>query len=379
MAAASAPEPSGLIAAVPSAQAAWFLWMDFFRTAAAFFVVISHARDIVMADYNGKLVYAPFYAATGFGHSGVVVFFVLSGFWISRSVIGRIENRNFWRGYLIDRLSRLLIVLIPALALGGLLDWIGAVQLQLPLYSGVSGSHSIVSPVIEQLGLEVLLGNMAFLQTIAVPTWGSNGPLWSLAYEFWFYIWFPALALLLIQRRFSLALLSLVVAWFNPAIAIGFASWLAGFVLLRADRTVPAATIPKSRAAVATAAFLVVLLLSSVRSSAAMDFALAVAFAGLLYVLRAGQIGFPHLLKPLARFGRDSSYSLYVIHFPILALAASLATGGIRLTPSPLSVAIVVVMTLAAVTAGWVFSELTERNTGKARAFLRRRFAERLL
>lgn len=110
-----------------------------------------------------------------------------------------------------------------------------------------------------------------------------------------------------------------------------------------------------------------------------MDFELAVAFAGLLYVLRASQIGFPHLLKPLARFGRDSSYSLYVIHFPILALAASLATGGIRLTPSPLSVAIVVVMTLAAVTAGWVFSELTERNTGKARAFLRRRFAERLL
>ena len=58
--------------------------MDLFRTAAALIVVISHARDVVMADYDGAIAYAPFYAATGFGHSGVIVFFVLSGFWIRR-------------------------------------------------------------------------------------------------------------------------------------------------------------------------------------------------------------------------------------------------------------------------------------------------------
>ena len=34
--------------------------MDFFRTAAAVIVVVSHARDVVMADYNGNLLYAPF-------------------------------------------------------------------------------------------------------------------------------------------------------------------------------------------------------------------------------------------------------------------------------------------------------------------------------
>jgi peptidoglycan/LPS O-acetylase OafA/YrhL len=46
----------------------------------------------------------------------------------------------------------------------------------------------------DHLGPEVLLGNLVFLQAILVPTWGSNGPLWSLAFEFWFYIWFPTLA-----------------------------------------------------------------------------------------------------------------------------------------------------------------------------------------
>jgi peptidoglycan/LPS O-acetylase OafA/YrhL len=33
--------------------------------------------------------------------------------------------------------------------------------------------------------------NAFFLQTIAGPTFGSNGPLWSLAYEWWYYVLFP--------------------------------------------------------------------------------------------------------------------------------------------------------------------------------------------
>ena len=353
-------------------RAAWYSWMDFFRTAAALIVVVSHARDVVMADYDGNLIYAPFYAATGFGHSGVVVFFVLSGFWISRSVLSRLDGAHFWRDYLVDRLSRLMIVLVPALALGGLLDWFGAVQLGLPLYSGTSGSHTIVTPVLDQLTPAVLFGNLAFLQTIAVPTWGSNGPLWSLAYEFWFYIWFPALALLL-RRKFSLALASLVIAWFSPAIALGFITWLAGLALLKATTTMPDQPAPKWRAVAGATLFLAVLLLSGVRNGAAFDFVLAAGFAVLLYLLRTTQTRFPHFLEPLARFGRASSYSLYVVHFPLVALAGALLSGGVRMVPSPVSIAIVAGLTLASAAVGWAFSELTERNTDKARAFLHRR------
>ena len=76
---------------------------------------------------------------------------MLSGFWISRSVLKRLDSPHFWRDYLIDRLSRLLIVLIPALALGGFLEWIGAIQLDLPIYAGTSGAHSVVGPVIDHL------------------------------------------------------------------------------------------------------------------------------------------------------------------------------------------------------------------------------------
>lgn len=352
----------------------WHLWMDMFRTAAAILVVISHARDLVVVDYKGPLIYAPFYAATGFGHSGVVVFFVLSGFWISRSVLARLDTPYFWRNYLIDRLSRLLIVLIPALALGGLLDSIGAVQLGLPLYAGTSGAHSLVSPVIDQLRVEVLLGNLLFLQTILVPTWGSNGPLWSLAYEFWFYIWFPALAFLLMRRRVSVALLGLAIAWLNPSIALGFLAWLTGCVLLKLSQR-PSIVVMKRWLVVGLAAvFLAALLISARCGSNVMDVVLAITFAALLYALRASGVRLPCWLSPFARFGRDSSYSLYVIHFPVLALAGSLLSGDVRLVPSLLSVGLVVVLTLSCIAIAWLFSELTERNTGKVRAFLHRRF-----
>ena len=49
----------------------------------------------------------------------------------------------------------------------------------------------------------VLAANALFLQTIVaarnaphpVPTFGSNGALWSLSYEFWYYLAFPLLVL----------------------------------------------------------------------------------------------------------------------------------------------------------------------------------------
>ena len=72
-----------------------------------------------------------------------------------------------------------------------------------------------------------------------------------------------------------------------------------------------------------------------------------------------GRIALPHVLAPLARYGRDSSYSLYVIHFPFVALAGSLATRGERDPASPLGIAIVVALTALCVAVAWLFSLLT--------------------
>jgi peptidoglycan/LPS O-acetylase OafA/YrhL len=354
---------------------ALFAWMDAFRTLAAVVVVASHARDLVMRDYSGPPVYAPFYAATGLGHSGVILFFVLSGFWISRAVQARLDEPRFWTGYLIDRLSRLMIVLLPAVLLGGALDYLGAVQLGLPIYSGEAGPHSIREAVAPRLSPSVMLGNVAFLQTILVPTWGSNGPLWSLAFEFWYYVWFAALALLVARKQFSIALLGLVVGYANPQIAVGFASWMVGYALLRLlDRQLSLGRARHGIVLATVGIFTATLLASKFVTIGVMDFLLALSFGVLLLVLHAGRIGFPAILEPVARFGRNASYSLYAIHFPILALCAGLLTDSRRMEPGLPGIVTVLLLSLGCLGAGWSFSRLTERHTACVRRYFRRLF-----
>jgi peptidoglycan/LPS O-acetylase OafA/YrhL len=349
--------------------------MDAWRSIAALLVVISHARDIVMQPYGGSLTLAPFYAVTGFGHSAVVLFFVLSGFWISRTALARIERSDFWRGYLVDRLTRLLIVLGPAVVLGGALDWIGLRWLDLPIYHGQTGALSLPEDTASRLTLAIGLGNLVFLQTIAVPPFGTNGPLWSLAWEFWFYLWFAALAWLMLRKRLSLVLLSLPVGLLNPSIVGGFAAWLAGFCLLLAIERWPLSQITpghRSRLTMVavTAVFLAVLVTSRRSDSQLFDFLLAVSFAALLFTAHRSALTFPALLGGLARFGRSSSFSLYVIHFPLLAFVGGMVTQQERMDPDLAGITVTLALTGLCVAAAWIFSRFTERQTGSVRRWV---------
>jgi peptidoglycan/LPS O-acetylase OafA/YrhL len=352
-------------------------WTDLCRALAAMLVTVSHARDILMIDYHGPRVWLPWYALTGFGHSGVILFFVLSGFWISRSVLQRIDgaehNAVFWAPYLIDRLARLGIVLVPALLLGGALDAVGALALHLPIYQGMTGAHSMAPNVAAQLTLPVFLGNLAFLQTIAVAPWGSNGPLWSLAYEFWYYIWFPALALLVRRRRISIGLLALVIGIAEPALYWGFASWLVGLGVLLL--TMPKRLAPMRGGYVVFAGllFAAIMLGTGAVKQSWTDLPLAIGFGLLLLALNRTATPFPSLLRPLASFGRNSSFSLYAIHFPIIALLGGWLVGKTRLLPGAYSLLLVLALTAVCMLAGWALSRGTERFTPQLRALLRRR------
>jgi peptidoglycan/LPS O-acetylase OafA/YrhL len=353
----------------------FFDWTDLCRAIAATLVAFSHARDVLMIDYPGQRPWLPFYALTGFGHSGVIVFFVLSGFWISRSVLRRIDDQRFWPAYLIDRLSRLGIVLVPALVLGGLLDVAGTGWWHLPVYQGLTGAHSLTRNVAATLTLPVLLGNLAFLQTIAVAPWGSNGPLWSLAFEFWFYIWFPALALLIHRRRLSPALLALLIGFANPGLYWGFASWLVGWVLLLRIEAKPVGKpVARAWAGFAACLFAALLLASGAIRQSWLDLPLAIGFGLLLLALVVTALPFPRMLTPVAHYGRRASFSLYAIHFPIVALIGGSITGPARLAPSGLAVALVLALTALCLVAAWLFAQCSEAFTPRLRDWLRQRF-----
>ncbi|WP_144095618.1 hypothetical protein [Croceicoccus sediminis] len=80
-------------------------------------MVLNHARELLIVDAAEagnrlSLIDKAVYLVSGLGHEAVMVFFVLSGFWITRAVDRRKDDKVFWRPYLTDRLSRLMIVLL---------------------------------------------------------------------------------------------------------------------------------------------------------------------------------------------------------------------------------------------------------------------------
>lgn len=179
--------------------------LDALRGIAAVGVCLSHLRDFFFQDYpklpHHNLLLAAYFIS-GLGHQWVIVFFVLSGYLVGGSVLRSFSlNRWSWRNYLLNRLTRLYVVLIPGLLFGGLLD-VAGIHLFGPggIYSGQTGTHELTFAVLNRLSVPILVGNYAFLQGIYVPTFGSNGPQWSLANEFWYYRVFPLLACALWPR-----------------------------------------------------------------------------------------------------------------------------------------------------------------------------------
>ena len=84
------------------------------------------------------------------------------------------------------------------------------------------------------LTLSTFFGNVFFLQGIVTSCFGSNGALWSLSYEFWYYIFFPLLVTALlasIHTRVRVGaglLLSLLVVLCGWTIGAYFLIWLMG-------------------------------------------------------------------------------------------------------------------------------------------------------
>ena len=208
-------------------------------------VVAEHARSMIFLDYGdgvqatGLMLWLKkaFYLLTGFGHEAVMVFFVISGYLVGGKVWSLSAQGKFgWKRYLADRTSRLYAVLFVALLLGAAMDWTGLHFFnRYGLYdmSNAVAVGAVVKPAADSLTLKDFVFNALFLQTIVGPTFGSNGPLWSLANEWWYYILFPALVALVFRRSVAGVITSLAIAvalvWMLPGeILLLFGVWVLG-------------------------------------------------------------------------------------------------------------------------------------------------------
>jgi peptidoglycan/LPS O-acetylase OafA/YrhL len=360
--------------------------LDGVRGAAAVSVLLEHWRNIFFVDYpqidSHRWLFAAPYAVCAVGHQAVVIFFVLSGYLISGSIFRMLGRRRWdWRIYGVQRLSRLWIVLVPGLLLTALWDWLG-MHLHRPvaiaLYAGSSGDH-VVGNVGLNSSFTMWLGNLLFVQTVYVPVFGSDSALWSLANEFWYYALFP-LGLLAIWRgvrlpmRLVYASLLAVLVWaVRPAVLLSFPVWLIGVVLV----WLPPRRMSAVQRGIASALYLAVLYTSLKvwLPEPAGDWVFGVVTAGYLWTLlsagsRAEQRSAgTRMVRRAARF----SYTLYVVHTPLLALLAALILRSGRWQPDGPHLAFGVGIMVFVVGFCYLLASVTEFRTDAVRAAIERR------
>lgn len=362
--------------------------LDALRGIAALVVVIGHVRGFVLVDFSDSdsrsLLNMGIYFAAGLGHSAVLAFFALSGFLVGGSAL-RSMIEGTWSGphYIVARLSRLWTVAGPALALTWLVDRLGNWIMDGAGYDGRYWTLLSSGPtpdVAVALGLETFLGNVLFLQTIAVPVLGTNGPLWSLANEFWYYVLYPLVAWAFIGRglpwiRAGVGGLALALALVLPLtmMVLGFI-WFIGALANTALRCEQLARVVAHPAYCGTSLLLVgcalVLGCSGVRGGIGWDLLQGVAWVVALPALAtlpalSGLIGAWY--RYLAIGLSDISYTLYAIHFPILAVIYFTLLAPMQWQPSAAALGIgsaLLAVVLASASAVWW---LFERNTPQVR------------
>lgn len=151
-------------------------WLDLIRFLSAFTILAAHYRAASFVEYgllpaeNQNYFTQLFYLLTR-GGGGVLIFFVLSGFFIMGRGIEKCKAHSFsLRKYAVDRFARIMLPLSSALLLLVIVNYVCGFQ------------FSWINIILNLFSLQGVLCEPAV------------GPLWSLSYEVWFYILFGATA-----------------------------------------------------------------------------------------------------------------------------------------------------------------------------------------
>jgi peptidoglycan/LPS O-acetylase OafA/YrhL len=320
------------------------LWLDLIRGWSALAVCLGHLRNALLVDYSElvhpNVLIKVFYVLTSLGHQAVMVFFVLSGYFVGGAVL-RAGAKFSWSNYLSSRLTRLWVVLVPCL----FITW--AVGLIIEYYApGVLAGANVESwhsgPKVGEYStsLTTLLANIFFMQTIISPVFGLNSPLWSLANEFWYYMLFPLLLAFVgllkpgsnLSRLTAFILVMLITYFLPKELLYGFLIWMMGVGVYVAQSKVKSLSENTVHILLVIAITLFGLALAYSKSTSWLlempiepDFVIGLTFAFLCLML--SNLSFPELRWPwLAKTAlhlSEISYTLYLSHFPIVLLIAS--------------------------------------------------------
>ena len=186
------------------------IYLDLVRFVAALLVYVWHS--------NQRFLSESILPASGYGHSAVIVFFVLSGF-----VIAFITDtkESTLADYSASRISRVFSVAVPAIVLTLLLDSAGRM-----LYPAIYGYP--YDQFLTRIAGSLLMANEVWFISI---TSFSNVPYWSICYEWWYYVTFAMVMFL--PFRLGLPLAAVTVLAIGPKLILLAPVWWTGVLLYR--------------------------------------------------------------------------------------------------------------------------------------------------
>jgi peptidoglycan/LPS O-acetylase OafA/YrhL len=342
--------------------------LDLLRGLAAFAVFIGHVRGASFVEFGAlpaderSFSAAIFFGLTRLGHEAVLVFFVMSGFLVGGQIIRHLQEQRFEiSAYIIERSTRILLPLVPAC----LLTW----------FLGIT--------VFEiHLGWVTVLSNMIGLNGVVAATLPGNAPLWSLAYEIWFYIFAGAIACCFNPGNARLPAVAVIVCSvyvFSILEARYLLLWFAGaavVLILETQWRRPMAVIGTVVAIVGVAtsqigteskSFINVSYLSPAISDALVCIGVYLTIP--LLCSDRTNVALRCVRKP-AMYLSAMSYTLYLTHYPILAALAGVFPRANNLSLQ--SIGLFGLRVFLLLVTSWIFYLLFERNTRTVRAWLKK-------
>jgi peptidoglycan/LPS O-acetylase OafA/YrhL len=292
------------------------LTFDILRLIAALTVVYFHCFELWFPKNHS---FYPFFSELA--HFAVIIFFVLSGYLIGYTT--KNNNRGL-RKYFVARFSRLYSVLIPVLFITyGIEQLIGII--------GYDTSNMVMSRgwSLPRYILSGLFMNEVWFFSAAPPI---NAPLWSLSFEFWFYIifgfWFFSK-----KNEWKLKILlvlSMLIA--GPKIISMLPIWLCGMLAFKIKKLNFKSSLIPFILLILALLYLVLFYmpaLPSVMGKEPLFFAgqflkdwVLGALLGVLFWLLPLTNTFQKSTQSIMKFRKiaDLTYTIYLIHLPLLYL-----------------------------------------------------------
>lgn len=351
-----------------------YYWIDLLRFISALLVVIAHYRGNffvsfgVLPDYQKNFVVQLFYLLTRFGEEPVLVFFVLSGFLVGGRTLEKAFNAEIeTKPYFIDRFVRILLPLLAS-------------SILVVIFDIVKGNA---------IPYKDIIGSLFGLQGVLTDS-SHNVPLWSLAYEIWFYILIGFI--ILFMRGDRIYKIIALVACFFCLYFINFLNLLYFFVLLigllsyfikkKRDNARPIITLVL--VILMLFSFLVLQTLTESKSIdlSSLNFVDKNTASIFLAVIAGLLISHINAFVPKSEIGlkieklgtklSKFSYSLYLTHYPLMKFLSFLGLSKSK-EISFVSVSVYVLAFVLSIVVAYLVYLVSEKHTDKMKRFLKDR------